>query len=209
MSILKQMLNPIIEETNELCVELTFYPDSIPAMKSYYIMNSSDYEELNTLHLDIYIEDFMNNETLTKNNFEIYLINNPSNIIICKNFIEQFGNPFDIMALIYAKKSKNGNINVKKNLSQNELLSNNFSDSEISIDAGATETESDSFEYSERMIKCKKQSQIIDDNGINTLTEIIDTYNKTKIIDKSKIQNIIENNPELLNDEVLKQIIDL
>ena len=207
MNNLKHMLNPIIEETNELCVELTFYPDSIPAIKSYYIMNSSDYEELNTLHLDIYIEDFINNETLTKNNFEIYLINNPSNIIICKNFIEQFGNPFDIMALVYAKKNKN--INTKKNLSQNELLINNFSDSEISIDQATTETESDSFEYSERMIKCKKTPQIIDDNGINTLTEIIDTFNKTNIIDKSKIQNIIENNPELLKDDVLKQIIDL
>ena len=102
----KQMLNPIIEENNDLCVELTFYSDSLPAMKSYYIMNSADFEELNSLHMDIYIENFVNSETLTKNNFDIYLINNPSNIVICKNFIEQFGNPFDIMALICAKRTK-------------------------------------------------------------------------------------------------------
>jgi len=201
----KQMLNPIIEENNDLCVELTFYSDSLPAMKSYYIMNSADFEELNSLHMDIYIENFINSETLTKNNFDIYLINNPSNIVICKNFIEQFGNPFDILALINAKRTKKMEIK-QINLINSELLINNFSDSEISIDETSSDTESDAVEYTESMIKSKKSAKT-DDKCINTLTEIIDTFNKTKVVNKSKIQHIAENNPDLLKDDILKDII--
>ena len=202
----KQLLNPIIEENNELCVELTYYSDILPAIKSYYIMNLSEYEELNSLYMDIYIENFINGETLTKNNFDIYLINNPSNIIICKNFIEQFGNPFDIKSLIYAKKLKNTEVKTL-NVTYNELLINNFSDSEMTIDDTSSDTESDSVEYSERMIKSKNIINLSDDKSINTLTEIIDTFNKTKIVNKSKIQQLIENKSELLKDEVLKDII--
>ena len=202
----KQLLNPIIEENNELCVELTYYSDILPAIKSYYIMNLSEYEELNSLYMDIYIENFINGETLTKNNFDIYLINNPSNIIICKNFIEQFGNPFDIKSLIYAKKLKNTESKCL-NVSYNGLLINNFSDSEMTIDDTSSDTESDSVEYSEHMVKSKKTVNVSDDKCINTLTEIIDTFNKTKIVNKSKIQHLAEHNPELLKDEVLKDIL--
>ena len=57
------------------------------------------------------------------------------------------------------------------------------------------------------MVKSKKTVNVSDDKCINTLTEIIDTFNKTKIVNKSKIQHLAEYNPELLKDEVLKDIL--
>ena len=200
----KQLLKPIIEENNELCIELTYFSDTLPAIKSYYLMSSTEYEELNSLYMDIYIENFLNGETLTKNNLDIYLINNSSNIILCKNFIEQFGNPFDILTLINAKKSKN--IEIKNIKIKNDLLTTDFSDSDTSIEYNHSDTESDSVEYSERMIKSKNKKQE-DDKCINTLTEIIHTYNKTKKINKEKIKYISSNRPELLKDEILNDIL--
>jgi len=200
----KQILKPIIEENNELCIELTYFSDTSPAIKSYYLMSPTEYEELNSLYMDIYIENFMNGETLTKDNLDIYLINNSSNILICKNFIEQFGNPFDILTLINAKKSKNTEIkNIKM---KNNLLTTDFSDSETSIEYNNSETESDSVEYSEHMVKSKQIIQD-DDKCINTLTDIIHTYNKTKKINKEKVEYIASNKPELLKDEILSDIL--
>ena len=197
----KQLLNPIIEENNELCVELTYFSDILPAIKSYYLMTSTEFEELNSLYMDIYIENFINGETLTKDNLDIYLINNSSNIMLCKNFIEQFGNPFDILTLINAKKLKNTEIKNKT-----DLLTTDFSDTDTSIEYNNSETESDSVEYSEQIIRSKNKTNE-DDKCINTLTEIIHTYNKTKKINKDKVEYIASNKPELLKDDILNDIL--
>ncbi len=197
----KQLLNPIIEENNELCVELTYFSDILPAIKSYYLMTSTEFEELNSLYMDIYIENFINGETLTKDNLDIYLINNSSNIMLCKNFIEQFGNPFDILTLINAKKLKNTEIKNKT-----DLLTTDFSDTDTSIEYNNSETESDSVEYSEQIIRSKNKTKE-DDKCINTLTEIIHTYNKTKKINKDKVEYIASNKPELLKDDILNDIL--
>ena len=204
MNFTKQSLNPILEENNELCIELTYFSDTLPAIKSYYIMSSIEYEELNTLYLDIYIENFINGETLTKDKLDIYLINNVSNISKCKNFIEQFGNSFDILTLINAKKKKNKE--TKKIKICSEILTTDFSDTDDSNNHNInSDTESDSLEYSEKLIKLKSNNN--DSKYINTLTEIIDTYNKSNIVDNKKIKEIALNKPELLNDEILSEII--
>ncbi len=39
------------------CIELTFYPDTMPSIKSYYIMTNSEYEELKSLHMDLYMTE--------------------------------------------------------------------------------------------------------------------------------------------------------
>ena len=204
MNFTRQSLNPILEENNELCIELTYFSDTLPAIKSYYIMSSIEYEELNTLYLDIYIENFINGETLTKDKLDIYLINNVSNISKCKNFIEQFGNSFDILSLINAKKKKNKE--TKKINKCSEILTTDFSDTDDSNNHNInSDTESDSLEYSEKLIKLKSNNN--DSKYINTLTEIIDTYNKSNIVDNKKIKEIALNKPELLNDEILSEII--
>ncbi len=86
--------------TNKLCIELTYYSDSIPSIKSYYFMSSEEYEELENMHIDLYIEDFMNGEDLTKEKLDIYLINNPKNILVIEEFLRLYGNPFDILSYI-------------------------------------------------------------------------------------------------------------
>jgi hypothetical protein len=206
MNHIKPSLKPIIEENNDLCIELTYFSDTLPAIKSYYIMSSSEYEDLNSLHMDIYIENFINGETLTKDKLDIYLINKLSNVSICKNFIEQYGNPFDILTLINAKK-KTKNIETTNIKIKNDLLTTEFSDSDTTFEYNNSESESDSIEYSERIIKLNKNKIINDDKCINTLTEIIDTYNKSNILDQNKLEHIKTNRPELLKDEVLNDII--
>jgi len=85
METFKQKLYPIHEQdNNDLCIELTYYPDNIPSIKSYYFMSPSEYEELKSLHLDLYIENFIENEELTKDKLDIYLVNNSNNINIIR-----------------------------------------------------------------------------------------------------------------------------
>lgn len=204
MNFSKQSLNPIIEENIDFCIELTYYSDSMPAIKSYYFMNSDEYENLKTLYLDIYIENFINGETLIKDKLDIYLINNKLNIDKCKTFIEQFGNTFDILSLINAKKHKKET----KKIIINDILTTDFSDTDNSICNSDSETDSDSLEYTEQFIKFKNKNNS-DDKCINTLTEIIDTFNKTDKLDNSKLSIIAENKPELLDDEILSEIIKI
>jgi hypothetical protein len=204
MNFLKPSLNSILEENTDFCIELTYYSDSMPAIKSYYFMNSDEYENLKTLYLDIYIENFINGETLIKDKLDIYLINNKSNIDKCKTFIEQFGNTFDILSLINAKKQKKET----KKIIINDILTTDFSDTDNSICNSDSETDSDSLEYTEQFIKFKNKNNS-DDKCINTLTEIIDTFNKTDKLDNSKLSIIAENKPELLDDEILSEIIKI
>jgi len=202
MNFIKQPLNPILEENTELCVELTYFSDTLPSIKSYYIMSPNEYEELKTLYLDIYIENFINGETLTKDKLDVYLINNIENVSKCKTFIEQFGNTFDILSLIHAKKTKSKE--TKKINICSEIFTTGFSDTDDSNNINS-ESDSDSLEYTERFIKLKSNKS--DDKYINTLTEIIDTYNKSNIVDNKKIKEIAENKPELLKDDILSEII--
>lgn len=211
MNFQKQILKPIIEENNDLCVELTYFSDTLPAIKSYYIMSNSEYEEITSFHMDIYIENFINNETLTKDNLDIYLINNTSNMLLCKNFIEQYGNPFDILSLINAKKQSMLKSKINKNNTPNDILDSNFSDTDTSISLNSdsnsnSNSNSESAEYSEHCFKNKKTNKSTD-KYIDTLTEIIDIYNKTNIIDNTKLDDIKLNKPELLKDDIINDII--
>jgi hypothetical protein len=187
MNKLKQNLNTIEEspddniDNNNLCIELTYYSDSIPAIKSYYILTAEEYEELKLLHMDLYIENFINSETLTKDKLDIYEINNNKNIIIIDEFIKLYGNPFDILQLI------NSNKNTKKIIKKQniDILATEFSDSDDHI---IEKNESDSDDY------------------IETMTEIIETYNKFKKVDETKLQKLYDENPNLKNDDVLANL---
>jgi len=57
------------------------------------------------------------------------------------------------------------------------------------------------------MIRPKNKKVLNNDKYINTLTEIIDTYNKTNKVDMNKIEQIANNKPELLKDEIIHEII--
>ena len=104
----KSPLNTIYEDDsssdqnliNTVCVEITYFPDNLPAIKSYYLMSQIEHKDLITLYMDLYIENFINEEELTKDKIDIYVINNSNNINICRNFLKTFGNPFNILNLI-------------------------------------------------------------------------------------------------------------
>lgn len=183
------------DNINELCVEITYYPDTMPQIKSYYIMSPNEYEDLKSLYIDVYIDDFINNEDLTKDKLDIHLVQNINNITIFKKFIELFGNPFDIINLINIKK----NLSAKNN-TNNEILENNFSEHESSED----DNSGTSNEFLEN--KNKKNNETDSDEYIDTMTEIIDTYNKSKKIDESKIQKLIQDKPELKYDMILSEL---
>ena len=161
-------LNTITEDTStsetdkndtKLVVEIIYYSDSLPAIKSYYLLTNIEYENLINLHRDLYIDNFLNNEKLDKDNLDIHIIHNLNNINLCKEFISTFGNTFDILSYITTLKTYN-DVN---NINNYDIDNNNFSDN----------LESDS-----------------DSNKIDTITEIIDTYNKCGKIDK-RIINLI------------------
>jgi len=220
----KYVLNTIPEDSSSsesiindktdgnLCIELTFYPDTIPQIKSYYIMTPNEYEELKSIYMDIYIENFINNENLIKDKLDIYIINNLNNIRIIKNFISNFGNPFDILSLINAKR------NQPTKLSNIETITDKFSESnsdncdELLEPIHKPKNRPDL--TSQFILREKNIDSICDDidsdseTYIDTMTEIIELYNKSKKIDNDKIKKISDNKPELLNDKILNDLIN-
>jgi hypothetical protein len=244
----KYVLNPIIEDEassenvlnsdGKLCVELTFYPDTMPSTKSYYIMTPIEYEELNSIYMDIYIENFINDENLTKDKLDIYLIHNPDNALIIKNFLNKFGNPFDIINLINIKR-KQQSIKSEKHVHNIDTITDNFSESESESDTTSTgnnceeisepiqkpkqkiskpnltsqflpkkskSTKSSKQTNQESNLKSESESESESESYIDAMTEIIDTYNKSKKIDNDKLKKISDNRPELLNDAILNEL---
>jgi hypothetical protein len=235
-----------LNSDDKLCVELTFYPDTMPSIKSYYIMTPTEYEELNGVYMDIYIENFINDEDLTKDKLDIYLIHNSNNAKIIKNFINNFGNPFDIINLINAKR-KQQSVKSERHVHNIDTITDNYSESESDSDTVSTGRQCE--EVSEPIQKPKQQSskpnltsqylpkQTIHSSTksivsktkhtksikninqdihfdsdsdseayIDTMTEIIDIYNKSKKIDNDKIKKITSNRPELLKDVILNEL---
>lgn len=171
------------DKSNILCIEIIYYPDSFPSIKSYYLMTNDEFEDLKALHMDMYIENFIGNDDLTKDKLDIHIVNNNSNIKIFKDFLDMFGNSFDILNLIYAKK-----LNQSDKNSQKHVLLNNFSDNETKL-------------------RSSEQSSVLDsDEYINVMTEMIDKYNKSQTIDDDKLKILIQNKPHLVNDEILSEI---
>jgi hypothetical protein len=221
-------------DNGKLCIELTFYPDTLPSIKSYYLMTPTEYEELKTLHLDLFIENFINDEDLTKEKLDIYLINNSNNIKTIKNFINQFGNPFDIINYINAKQSIQKQLNKIKiqEKSMVESIVDNFSESESETESSSHRIEDVSkfinnkprlsefsnsvlhkcSEYSSKTSKPSKiyvkeaDSDSDSESYIDTVTEIIDSYNKLKKVDNDKLEKISKNRPDLLKDAILNEL---
>jgi hypothetical protein len=205
-----QQLKPISEDespntepdlTNKILVEISYFPDTLPSIKSYYMWSHEELETFKSLHMDLYIENFLNNEDLTKEKIDIYVVNNPKNIEICRNFLNIYSNPFDIKMLINDRlQNKNTNYrfnNLEKDFS--EFGSESISDLDQPIVQPKNKhqhqhqhhtSESDSDEY------------------IETMTEIIETYNKSKQIDESKLEKLATRKPELLNDLVLNELVN-
>jgi hypothetical protein len=219
---------------DKLCIELTYYADNIPSIKSYYIMTNNEYEELKTLHMDLYIENFLNDEDLKKEQLDIYIVNNVNNINKIKNFIDQFGNPFDIINLINIKQAEQKQLNkIKEEILKTNNLIDKFSDSNSESTSEYSNYELEDIypnvlnskfnSLSVPLIKPKLniKSLISIENNINsddesdnnsesyidTVTEIIDTFNKSKKIDDDKLKAISLNRPHLLKDNVLNELI--
>jgi len=220
-------------ENGKLCVELTFYPDTLPSIKSYYLMTPIEYEELKTLHLDLFIENFINDEDLTKEKLDIYLINNSNNIKIIRSFINQFSNPFDIINYINAKQSIQKQLNKIKiqEKSMVDSIIDNFSESDTETETSNCQVEDVSkfinkprlsefsnsvlhkcSEYSSKISKPSKiyvkndNSESDSESYIETVTEIIDSYNKLKKVDNEKLEIISKNRPDLLKDSILNEL---
>jgi hypothetical protein len=204
ITILNDDTNDITSKQNNLCVEITYYSDSLPSIKSYYLMSSIEYEDLKTQHMDIFIENFMNDEDLTKDKLDIHIVHNVNSIKIFKDFVNTFGNPFDILTTINAKKHMSSKKNDK--ISSSDILDTNFSDKE-SLD----ESDEDSvkhFKYGKLQLfeRAQADSDIDSDEYITTMTEIIDTFNKTKKVDKEKMNKLIKENPKIGDDAIISEI---
>lgn len=172
---------------DKLYVEITYYPDHMPQIKSYYKLTEDEYKEITTMYMDLYIDNFINGEKITKDNLDIHIINNPINIEKCKNFIETFGNPFDILLYINERKIRSFTVKATKE--------------------DVTDSDSEIFEHltfnENQHISRSNFSDSDSDEYISTLTEIIGTYNKTKTI------NINDKEIEIYNkDDVIKEIIE-
>lgn len=216
MEINKQTLNTIFEEesssehnnSENVYVEITYFPDNMPSIKSYYVMNQNEYKDLKTIYLDLYIDDFINEEELTKDKIDIHIINNPNNIKLCKEFLKIFGNPFDILTLIGEKK-KVFESNQKKFSTNKQVLANNFSDTS---DSETSNKNSDDNNLDMLMGKTNKktlinsESESDSEDYIATMTEIIETFNKTKNVDELKLKKLTESKPDTLFDNIIGEI---
>ena len=155
---------------NKLVVEIIYYSDFMPAIKSYYLLTNEEYENLMNLQRDIYIENFFNNERLEKDKLDIHIIQNINNIKLCKEFLSTFGNTFDILS--YITNFKNHDIN---NLNNFIIDNNKFSDE--------LETDSDKIDTITEIIDTYNKSGKID-SRINCLISNDDVLDELKKIIK-------------------------
>lgn len=187
-------------DENKLYIELTYYPDTLPQIKSYYIMTDEQYRELKTLHIDLYIENFLNNEDLTKDKLDIYVISNVNNIKIYKNFIDKYGNPFDILNYIHEKKKRNSLTPNNKDI--DELQKKLFNDINLLNNSFSEENElNDGINKPKLNDDSESDTNVCD--TIDTITDIIDNFNKTKRFDKNMLKN-----SNIKNDEIINEIIN-
>ena len=205
MEQIKHILEPILEDQNiynnqnlidKLYIEIIYFSDTMPHIKSYYIMNEIEYKDLKSLHIDLFIENFLNEENLTKDKLDIHLIQNPNSQNHIINFINLFGNSFDILNFI----------NIKKNKSNSGLLNNNFSDSDSDLSNSLTNELSELIQKPKINIKYDHETDSDSDNYINTITEIIEIYNKTSFIDDIKINKLTTTRPDLLKDNIINEL---
>lgn len=179
-------------DLDKLYIEIIYYLDNLPTIKSYYIMSNDEYNNLITIYMDIYIENFINNEVLSKDKLDIHIIKNLDNIHIINNFLNIYGNPFDILNYIYSKKSF---INIH--------------DKEINSDSSPRS------DLNEIIIK--KPKIIVDnynnddDNNIldivDTVSDLINSFNKSNKIDNNKLIELSKTHPEILNDDIIKEFL--
>lgn len=183
-------------------VELTYYADTMPQIKSYYAMTQTEYQNLNLLYLDLYIENFINDEELTKDKLDIHTITNPESINVCRTFLNNFNNPFDIILLIREKINASC---ANKHIFHKYPVFNN-----LSVDSDFSNADEKHIANNDIVLNSSTQtsSNADSDEDINTITEIIDTYNKSKTNGKNKLINLSNANPKLLNDPILNEIID-
>lgn len=64
-------------DLDKMYIEITYYPDHMPQIKSYYKLTKDEYKEITTMYMDLYIDNFINGEKITKDNLDIHIINNP------------------------------------------------------------------------------------------------------------------------------------
>lgn len=155
-------------EIEKIYIELVYFLDNLPVIKSYYILTEEEYKKLKMLYIDIYIENFINNETLTKDKMDIHIINNVCNKKIIDEFLNLYGNPFDILYLINQKKS-------------------NTQDTYIDFEKTSIDDDSDDL--------------------VSSITDIINSFNKTNIINNEKIIEISKQHPDILVDDVIKDFL--
>ena len=205
------------EKKNNIFIELTYYPDTLPVIKSYYIMSESEHSDLKGIHMDLFIDNFINGETLTRDKLDIHIINNKINQSKLKDFIDIYGNPFDIIALINIKQNQNQNnnhrtktINYEAELA--ELLVSEFSDSDSEINnlsepiirPRSIQNRSKTKKIN---TKSSSESESESDDYIDTVTEIIETFNKSHKVDEQKLEKLAKLKPELLNDNIINEIV--
>lgn len=160
------------DNQDKIAVEIIYYPDTLPTLKSYYLLSYDEYNDLLKIHRDLYIENFINNEKLTKDKLDIHIIQNDDNIILCKNFIKIFGNTFDILNYINNIKISNDDLDINNFIINDDKFSD---DSEISSENNLIDTITDIIDI------YNKSNQI--DNRINNILI------KDDIIDELKNQN--------------------
>lgn len=184
---LKSFLNTIPEEISssesddeKKIIEIIYFSTKVPALRSYYIVNSKEYGEILNLQKDIFIDNFLNNECLTSNNLDIHIIKKKENIILINNFLKIFGNPFDILEYINSFE--------KPIFLNNE----NFTDSDKLVST---------FNHFNLSLSSMSSSDEINVEEITNITEVIDEYNKQgKII--SSISNIN------MKDKIINELKD-
>jgi len=196
---------------DNLFIELTYYPDTLPEIKSYYIMTNTEYSDLRGMHMDLFIDNFLNGETLTRDKLDIHIINNKINQSKLNDFIDTYGNPFNIIALINTKQNQNNNcktktFNYEKELT--ELLISEFSESDSDIDNFSEPIIRPRSKTIKKSLKLSPESESESDDYIDTVTEIIETFNKSHKVDEHKLEKLAKLKPELLNDNIINEIIN-
>ena len=169
---------------NTKCIlEFIYYPDNFPEIYSYYLMDINDINKFKYYYKELKfnpIKNFLNNNDLTIEN-------------TCYNVFENNNSEFFITIEKFILLTKSCDLLLKFY----ELIDKQLNKSNVSI--------SDD-------IICIDNSKSSNDSLLeNTecVVNIINLFNNDKENNKDKINAIINNNPELINDTEINEINDI
>lgn len=158
-------------------VEITFYPMTFPKVTAYYLLDHEELDELKLMYEGLYIENFIGEETLSRDNCDFHVYEKGNNIHLLEQFLTTFGNPCDLLSRIKALSKQDDNIEAWNTSKSKSVKNDSSEDSSEDLVASIAEILDEGVKKSKDKSKIlelvKKNSKTLDDIDVQEIVKSV------------------------------------